>query len=42
MTVEQVRQHILNQIYTLDNDQNKVEWIENVKNAKSFEEIIFG
>jgi hypothetical protein len=41
MTIEQVRQHILNQINKLDNDQNKVEWLEKVKNAKSYEEIIF-
>lgn len=42
MTVEQVRQHILIQINQLDNDQNKIEWIDKVKIAKSYEEIIFG
>ena len=42
MTVEQVREHILNQIGKLDNEQNKNEWIYKVKNAKSYNEIIFG
>ncbi len=42
MAVEQVRQHILNQINKLDDDQNKVEWVDKVKNAKSYEGIIFG
>jgi len=42
MTIEEVRQHILAQLYILDNDENKTEWIEKVKNATTFEEIIFG
>jgi len=42
MTIEEVRQHILAQLYILDNDKNKTEWIEKVKNAKIIEEIIFG
>ncbi len=42
MTLEQVRQHMLNQIMMLADDQNKVDWLNNIKNATSFEEIIFG
>ena len=41
MTKEQVRQHILKQLDKLDNDKNKVEWIDKVKSAETFEEIIF-
>lgn len=41
MTIEQVKQHILSQLNKLNNDTNKVEWIDKVKNAKSYEEIIF-
>lgn len=41
MTIEQVRQHILSQLNKLDNDENKVEWIDKVKNAKTYKEIIF-
>jgi hypothetical protein len=42
MTIEQVRQHMLNQIEQLADDQNKVDWLHTIKNATSFEEIIFG
>ena len=42
MTLEQVREHILNQINKLDNDQNKVDWVNIVKDAETFEDIIFG
>ena len=41
MTIEQVRQHILSQLNKLDNDENKAEWIDKVKNAKTYKEIIF-
>ena len=42
MTIEEVRLHLLNQINKLDDDQNKFEWIEKLKNAKTYEEIVFG
>lgn len=42
MTLEQVRQHMINQIEQLANDQNKVDWLHAIKNATSFGEIIFG
>jgi len=42
MTLEQVRQHMLNQIEQLADDQNKVDWLHIIKNAATFEEIIFG
>jgi hypothetical protein len=40
MTMEQVRQHILNQLNILENQEYKLEWIEKVKKATTFEEII--
>ncbi len=42
MTIEEVRSHLLNQINKLDDGQNKFEWIEKLKKAKTFVEIIFG
>ncbi|WP_192822154.1 hypothetical protein [Rufibacter sp. LB8] len=42
LTIEEVRNHMLAQLYLLDEDENKTEWIEKVKNARTFEEIIFG
>lgn len=42
MTLEQVRQHLLNQIEQLADNENKVVWLHTIKNANTFEEIIFG
>jgi hypothetical protein len=42
MTIDEVRLHLLNQTNKLDDDENKFEWIEKLKKAKTFEEIIFG
>ncbi len=41
MTLDQVRQHMLNQLERLLPSDNKTEWITMVKNAKTYEEIIF-
>ncbi len=41
MTIEQVRQHILRQLNQLDHDEFKMEWIEKVRTAKTFEEVMF-
>lgn len=41
MTLEEVRQHILNQLMRLDNDSNRAEWISNVKSAETYEDVIF-
>ena len=42
MTIEQVRQHIINQIEKLENNENNAEWIKQIREAKTYDEIIFG
>lgn len=41
MTLEEVRQHILNQLVILDQNQNTLDWIHSVKKAKTFQDVIF-
>lgn len=41
MTLEEVRQHILNQLVILDQNQNTADWIHSVKKAKTFQDVIF-
>lgn len=40
MSLEELRRHFLSQIEKLESNEHKTEWIDKVKNAKSYEEII--
>lgn len=42
MDIEEVRSHMLRQLETLDDDEDKAEWIEAVKGAATIKDIISG